>query len=140
MKAQTVKRMVQIQAWVAQIMAFKQSGQTVAQWCKENGVAKKSFYYHRRRVQEEMLDAYESGNGIQLALTGDKHLPAKQSTPDFISASFDPPLDKSAFVPLSIPQQAGAAISVRLGGFAVDIQNDADSILVEQVLRMVSRL
>ena len=140
MQVQTVKRMIQIQEWAAQISAWKQSGQTIKQWCAENGMDRKTFYYHRKRVREEMLEAYESANAVQLARPDHVHLPAEQSVPDFAGANIYPPREMSAFVSLPMPQGTGAAISFRLGDFVVDIQNDADGILVEQVLKVVSRL
>jgi hypothetical protein len=141
MKAQTAKRMVQIQAWAAQISAWKQSGQTIRQWCVENGMDRKTFYYHRKRVQEEMLEAYESTTSTtQLARSSYASLPTGQNVPDIANASFYSTREKPAFVSLPMPHETGAAISVRLGDYAVDIQNDADSALIEQVLRVVSRL
>jgi hypothetical protein len=52
------------------------------------------------------------------------------------------PMDERepAFVALPIPQSRGTSLTVRFGGFAIDVANDADGALVEHVLCVVSRL
>jgi len=44
------------------------------------------------------------------------------------------------FAALPIPQSKLAAVTVWIGNHAVDIQNGADGAVVEQVLKVVSRL
>ena len=60
------KRQVKLQEWVLQVRACKQSGLPVRQWCNENGVAVKSYYYHLKRVREELLDVMQAKNTIQM--------------------------------------------------------------------------
>ena len=60
MNAQKVKRQIKIQEWAAQVTACKQSGQSVKQWCNEQGIKLKTFYNHMRVVREEMLDMVET--------------------------------------------------------------------------------
>ena len=45
-----VKQKVRLQEWSAQVEAQQASGLTVPQWCAENGIKTKSFYYRMRRV------------------------------------------------------------------------------------------
>ena len=42
----TVKQEVRLQEWSAQVEAQQASGLTVQQWCMENGVKPKTYYYH----------------------------------------------------------------------------------------------
>ena len=42
----TVKQEVRMQEWSAQIAEQQASGLTVRQWCIENGVKPKTYYYH----------------------------------------------------------------------------------------------
>jgi hypothetical protein len=39
-----------------------------------------------------------------------------------------------------MPRPKGAAVTVRVGAYAVDIQNGAEGAIIEQVLKAVSRL
>ena len=56
-----VNREVQLQQWQQQIMDCRASGLTVGAWCEQNGMSKKTYYYHLRRVRESMI---ESGSAI----------------------------------------------------------------------------
>ncbi len=52
-----VKQDVRLQEWSAQIEAQQASGLTVRQWCIENGVKPKTYYYHLKKVREQFLDS-----------------------------------------------------------------------------------
>jgi len=129
MKLQNLKRQMRLQEWALQINAQRQSGLSVRKWCEENGIGYKCFYYRLRQVQEEMLEALEAKNtskSSKLAVIKDNQLQTKHETP--------------VFAPVTIPQSKGAALTVWLGSYAVDIQNGADAGTIDQVLRVVSRL
>ena len=53
----TVKQEVRLQEWSAQVEAQQASGLTVQQWCMENGVKPKTYYYHLKKVREQFLDS-----------------------------------------------------------------------------------
>ena len=52
-----VKQDVRLQEWSAQIEAQQASVLTVQQWCMENGIKPKTYYYHLRKVREQFLDS-----------------------------------------------------------------------------------
>ena len=52
-----VKQKVRLQEWSAQVEAQQASGLTVPQWCAENGIKTKSFYYRLRRVREQYIQS-----------------------------------------------------------------------------------
>ena len=52
---QTVKQEVRIRNWEAEVAACTSSGLTVQQWCRDNGISVKTYYYHLRKVREAML-------------------------------------------------------------------------------------
>ena len=54
----TVKQEVRLQEWSAQVEAQQASGLTVQQWCMENGVNPKTYYYHLKKVREQFLDSF----------------------------------------------------------------------------------
>jgi len=51
-----VKQEVRLQEWLAQIEAQQASGLTVRQWCLENGIKPKTYYYHLNKVREQFLN------------------------------------------------------------------------------------
>ena len=50
-----VKKKVRLQEWERQIEEQKTSGLSVQEWCRQNGIAAKTFYYHLRKVREDFL-------------------------------------------------------------------------------------
>ena len=68
-----VNREVQLKQWQQQIIDCRSSGLTVGAWCEQNGMSKKTYYYHLRRVRESMIEA---GSAIvpigSKALSGEK--------------------------------------------------------------------
>ena len=129
MKLQNLKRQLQLQEWASQIKAQAQSGMSVREWCESTGIGYKNFYRRRKCVQEEMLEALEERNTFKsskLAVIKDDQLSTEQESP--------------VFAPVTIPQSKGAALTVWIGHYAVDIQSGADAGTIDQVLRAVSRL
>ena len=52
-----IKEDVKWQKWKEQISAQVSSGLTVREWCRQNNVNEKSYYYHLRRVREKLCEA-----------------------------------------------------------------------------------
>ena len=50
-----VKQDVRLREWAEQLEAQQASGLTVPQWCVENGIKTKSFYYRLRKVREQYI-------------------------------------------------------------------------------------
>ena len=129
MKLQNIKRQMRLQEWASQIKAQTQSGMTVREWCEAAGIGYKNFYRRRKCVQEEMLEALEAKNtskSSKLTVIKENQLPIKHGPP--------------VITPVNIPQSKGAALTVWIGHYAVDIQNGADAGTIDQVLRAISRL
>jgi hypothetical protein len=129
MKVQTIERRIRLQEWASQIEEQAQSGMTVMEWCQKNNVGYKNFFYRKRRVREELLEEFEKSNNsksAKIATINQKQLSVKNELP--------------IITPLNIPQTKGAALTVWIGHYAVDIQNGADAGTIDQVLNVVSRL
>ena len=141
-KVQTAKEIYRLREWAAQISAQQQSGLDVKQWCETQGICTKTFYGRRKRVQEEMLDAIETGDtafmGGPAGQAGVIPGPATQAGPLAVAAQMRHA--KPVFAALPMPQAKGPAVTVRMGGIAVNIGNDADHAIVKQVLKVVSQL
>ena len=50
-----VKKNVRQQEWKRQIEEQRTSGLSVQEWCKQNGINLKTYYYHLRKGREEFL-------------------------------------------------------------------------------------
>ena len=55
-----VKKKVRLQEWERQIEEQKTSGLSVQEWCEQNGIAAKTYYYHLRKVREDFLKSGKS--------------------------------------------------------------------------------
>ena len=50
-------RQVRMQQWMKTIQAWSASGQSKNQWCADNGVSLRQFYYWQRIIRQELCDA-----------------------------------------------------------------------------------
>lgn len=55
-KITLVKKEVKAAEWAEKIEACRSSGKTVEQWCSENGINIKTYYYHLRMLREKVCD------------------------------------------------------------------------------------
>ncbi len=83
----SVKQEVRLQEWSAQIEAQQASGLTIQQWCAENRIKPKTYYYRLKKVREQFLDSspaivplsvphqrsdiHIEKNGLQISLPAD---------------------------------------------------------------------
>ena len=52
-----VKKNIRLQEWSRQIEEQKSSGLNVQDWCTQNGVNPKTYYYHLRKIRECCLES-----------------------------------------------------------------------------------
>ena len=50
-----VKQEIRLREWSEQIERQQSSGKSVEQWCVENGINPKTYYYRLRRVREKCV-------------------------------------------------------------------------------------
>ena len=50
-----VKQELRLREWSEQIERQQSSGMSVEQWCVENGIKPKTYYYRLRRVREKCV-------------------------------------------------------------------------------------
>jgi len=101
-----------IQLWISRIQECRASNQTVADWCSENDISIKAYYYWIRKIKSEAFEALPAERKAKI-------LPQKTDT------SF-------AEVTLAEKPRTGAcAIKLHVNGLLLEIQNGADSKTVE---------
>lgn len=54
-----IKSKVKCDEWQKQVNSQITSGLTVKEWCRQNNVNAKTYYYHLRRVREKLYDEQE---------------------------------------------------------------------------------
>lgn len=55
----TIKRDVKLQEWMEQIKAQQESGMTVTDWCKQNCINLKTYYYRLKRHRQAVCNEIE---------------------------------------------------------------------------------
>ena len=63
----TVKNMRR-QSWALMLREQSASGLSVKDWCEQNNLSTKSFYYRRRQVQSMLLDSAEESRFTELIM------------------------------------------------------------------------
>ena len=143
-KVQEVKRKIKLNTWAAQIQSREESGLTVKQWCKEAGIDRKTYYYRLKRVREELLDTIAESDTVALvpmsAGSGNRSVLTPVEMVERTDGKGATKGLNPVFATFPMPQGNSAAVTVWLGGHSVEIQNSADGAVVEQVLKVVSRL
>jgi len=123
MTAQKLMRQKKLREWAQQIEECANSGKTVSDWCEDNGVGYKNYFYRKRRVREELLDMAET------ALTLRNSALSHSETPVFAQVA----------MPKMIKESSVAA-TVQIGPYIAEINNGADLETVDGLLRSISRL
>ena len=55
-KVTLVKQEIRAVKWAEQVQSCQSSGMTASQWCRENRINLKTYYYHLRRVREKACE------------------------------------------------------------------------------------
>jgi len=55
-KVTLVKQEIRKVEWSAQIQSCRSSGIPATQWCRENGINLKTYYYHLRKIREQACE------------------------------------------------------------------------------------
>ena len=66
-KTQETKRYINLKNWKEEIEAQISSGLSVREWCLQNNVNQKSYYYHLRKVREASIEIKEQQEIIAVA-------------------------------------------------------------------------
>ena len=59
-KIEKVKKEVQLKQWAEMVQCRNKSGLTVTQWCADNNINLKTYYYRLKKVREAMCNEIES--------------------------------------------------------------------------------
>ena len=107
-----------LQLWRGRVMECRNSGKTIAVWCKENGINVKTYYFWQKRVWDK-----ETQTLIQ---SGQNQLPQAQAV-------------QFAQVNLGMETSSDADIVIRKDDWTVEIRNTANPALLSTVLQAVIR-
>ena len=107
-----------MQNWIKIIRECQSSGLTNKEWCEQNGVSEKSYYYHLAKIRK-------------LALT---EIPRKAQNKGF-EASFNE--ETSSFAEVTIIEDKPliqSSVVIRKGTSSVEINQEIDASLLKVIL------
>ena len=61
-----VKKQVRLENWASEVESCTTSGLTVQQWCRENGMSPKTYYYHLHKVRESIIEPRQINPAIEI--------------------------------------------------------------------------
>lgn len=118
MNTHELKHMARVAEWKEKVAACRSSGQTVRNWCEEEGISPKKYYYWERAVLAE----------------AEKQLATAESTSR--GANF---VAVPALVGQRVPEkeQTAVAAKVRKGSMEVEIYGGAEAEIIGLLLRVL---
>ena len=66
-----VKKELRLAQWAEMVRRRNESGLTVTDWCKENGINLKTYYYRLKRMQQMVCDEIEQHDIVPVELNAD---------------------------------------------------------------------
>ena len=66
-KISEAKQEYQLQEWSGMLRQRKESGLSVKEWCREQGLAEHVYYYRLRKLRQAACTALEQAQPVQLA-------------------------------------------------------------------------
>ena len=115
----TAKHESYINIWRERVMACRSSGKTIVDWCAENGINLKTYYYWQKRVWDKEI--------MDLSPETKTKLLESQSI-QFAQVNLGP-----------VDSSSDADIVIRKDAWTVEIRNSASPVLLSTVLEVVVR-
>ena len=108
-----------LQLWRGRVMACRNSGKSIAEWCRENDINIKTYYHWQKLVWNKETQAL---------IASDTSSSLPQQTVQF------------AQVNLSAPARSGkgADIVIRKNAWTLEVKNSVDPALLGQILQAVT--
>lgn len=125
MQLQEAKREANIRKWREEVYNCRNSGQTVARWCRERGITPKTYYRWQKQVWE-----HESSALAERAAEQNKMMKAGAAVPRVTFEAVTLTGSEAVHMP-------SAGITIRRGEWAVEIRGGADMLLPRQNLEIL---
>lgn len=108
--------------WLERIRACKSSGLSVKEWCKQNGLTDKNYYYWMRKIKREAFETLQEQTSI-------REVPFQEKT-----------VFSKVSLPVSYTESTGTAAVLHINGMRIEIQNGASANTIQVLLSTVQTL
>lgn len=134
-KARQIAQEVRYRQNAEKVMECQNSGQSIAEWCRREGISNNTFYRWRRRAREQAVESIENKNTLVVQESGSQAITAAPVQSRFVELPALEPRPKEIQ-----PPDKDTAIRIQLGGAVIEIQKKTDARLAESVVRALSKL
>lgn len=69
-----MKKEVKLAQWAEMVRSRSESGLTVTDWCKQNGINIKTYYYRLKRVRQAVCNEIEQHDIVPVELTAETEI------------------------------------------------------------------
>lgn len=124
MKLQEAKREAVLQQWREMVYQCRNSGETVAAWCKAHNIPTATYYRRQKLVWEH----------------GSRKLPEKIVRPQALQPvgnKLPSVIEPVPYFPTSAADEASPHITLQKGEWKLEIRNGADVSLLRQILEVL---
>ena len=108
--------------WLERIRACKSSGLSVKEWCKQNGLTDKNYYYWMRKIKREAFETLQEQASVE-------EIPFQEKT-----------VFSKISLPVSYTESTGTAAILHINGIRIEIQNGASANTIHALLSTVQTL
>lgn len=114
---------VRTQEWICIVQAWNSSGLTKKQWCEENGVSLRQFFYWQKKIREELyMGMKKNEKGL---------IPAGSEERAAVAPAFAE--IKATTIAERQDRQFQADAIIKVGDISIQLANSASKELVERI-------
>jgi len=123
---------LRIKQWIPIFEEQARSGLGKEDWCEANGISRNSFFKWQRKIRRYMLV-----NNLKAPNIANVYF---QTEPDFVDITPAAVRNEPARKPCSFNPPEVSRLSIRYGGFTIDINEGTDEKLLSMALGVVSNV
>ena len=122
---------IRYQEWFTRIQGWSQSGLSKSEYCTQNGIPIKTFYYYQRRIRARLAEQLEQGRSLPEGMEGCGLLPeASTPKPQIVKLN----LPEQGFVPHDHP---AGAVHFSVNGMAFVVEENINPSFLAKLIRAV---
>lgn len=127
---------LRLKRWIPLFEEQARSGLNKQEWCRQNQVSRAAFFKWQRELREYLLE--KNGNIVQAQQSKElgAHTVSKFVELAPVSSSVRSDLNVNCSSSRDIAHTA--PISIRCGKFSIDLNNDANELLLSKVLKVMA--
>lgn len=123
MEKLSAKTQLNIQKWLEIIHQCRDSGLSNQQWCEENGISLKSYYYWLAKIRKMAIE----------------NLPHKQSARTVSADALENTVFASIPAICHCPANDAAVVIIRVGSAVIELSEDTPHSLLQSVILAASK-